>query len=201
MPPKAAIPTKRLTKENIESHSEEMASRKSMDAGAMPLPQTTQPQMRRQSKWDPRLLAHVSDRRYSTVSRTSISGTSQTTKQGPPVKYENTYRTDPDAKFESHRAKNIMSQTLKEWLTGVEYSANVRNLTTGLTEEIKKRVKALGFNRYKYVVTVTICQDAKQSMQMVSRCMWNKDTDTFAEAVFHTADVHAIATLYALYFE
>ncbi|XP_060568644.1 dynein light chain Tctex-type protein 2B-like [Ruditapes philippinarum] len=202
MPPKPQQP-RRLTRENIENHSESMA-RKSFSEDLpshVPLPQTTQPQMRRQSKFDARLMHMSQDRRFSTVSRTSISGASQTTKTGPPVKYENTYRTEPDAKFESYKVKNVMTQTLREWLTGVEYSPNVRKLTTGLTDEIKKRVKALGFQRYKFVVTVTICQDAKQSMQMVSRCMWNKDTDNFSEAVFKTADLHAVATLYACYFE
>lgn len=94
-----------------------------------------------------------------------------------------------------------MSQTLNEYLKGVEYSPNVRKLTTGLTDEIKRRVKNLGYPRYKFVVMVTICQDAKQSMQMVSRCLWNKDTDNFAEAVFKDADLYAVATLYAVYFE
>ncbi|XP_052776842.1 dynein light chain Tctex-type 5-like [Mya arenaria] len=192
------MPPKRLTKENVENLSEKMA-RKSIDIGHMP--QTTQPQMRRLSKWDQRIVPGVQDRRFSTASRTSISGLSHSTKPAIPVRYENTFKTDPDTKFVSHRAKSVMYETMKDWLDGMEYSANVRNLTTSLTEEIKKKVKALGFQRYKYVVTVTICQEAEQSMQMVSRCMWNKDTDTFAEVVYHSKDMHAIATLYALYFE
>lgn len=202
MPPKPQQ-ARRLTKENIENHREHM-SRKSFSEdgpGHVPLLQTTHPQMRRQSKWDPRALHMNQDRRFSTISRTSISGASQTTKTGPLPKYENTYKTEPDVRFESYKVKKIMNETLKEWLTGVEYSPNVRKLTTGLTDEIKKRVKALGYQRYKYVVTVTICEDAKQSMQMVSRCMWNKDTDNFAEAVFKTADINAVATAYACYFE
>ena len=189
------MPPKRLTKENIDDHSA-MMSRKSFESG--PLPLTTQPQMRRPSKWAPSL----ADRRLSTVSRkTSISGQSYSTKPAIPVKYENTFKLEPDSRFESHRARNIMLATLKEYLDGTEYSASVRNVTTSLSEEIKKRVKALGYARYKYVVTVTVCQDAHQSMQMVSRCMWNKDTDTFAEAVFRSNDIHAVATLYALYYE
>lgn len=188
---------RRLTKENLE----EAMSKKSSEEGTVPMPQTTHAQMRRMSKWDPKLVTHTQDRRLSTFSRTSISGTSQTTKHGIPVKLENTYKLDPDAKFESHKARDIMIQTLDEWLTGVEYNANVRNLTTALTDEIKKRVKALGFKRYKYVVTVTIYQDAHQSMQMVSRCLWNKETDNFAEAVFRNSDMLAVATLYALYYE
>lgn len=200
--PLKAQQSRRLTKENIE-YGENNQRRKSIipndeGLGSGLIPMTTHAQMRRPSRWDPRLLAM--DRRYSIASRASISGASGS-KQGPQIKYENTYKAEPDIKFESHKAKNIMAQTLNEWLSGVEYSPSIRKLTTGLTDEIKKRVKALGFARYKFVVTVTICQDAKQSMQMVSRCMWNKDTDNFAEAVYKTADVHAIATLYACYFE
>ena len=190
-------PPKRLTKENLD----EAMSRKSFEDGSVPMPQTTHAQMRRQSKWDTRLVPPLQDRRFSTVSKTSISGTSQTTRHGIPVKLDNTYKLEPDLKFETHRARDVMTQTMKEWLTGVEYSANVRTLTTGLSDEIKKRVKALGFKRYKFVVTLTIYQDANQSMQMVSRCLWNKDTDNFAEAVFRTTGMLAVATLYAVYYE
>lgn len=188
---------RRLTKENLE----EVMSRKSFEDGGVHMPQTTHAQMRRASKWDSRLGPTTQDRRFSTVSKTSISGASQTTRHGIPIKLDNTYKLEPDLKFESFKARDIMTQTMKEWLTGVEYNANVRTLTTGLTEEIKKRVKALGYHRYKFVVTLTIYQDAQQSMQMVSRCLWNKDTDNFAEAVFRNSDLLAVATLYALYYE
>ena len=165
-----------------------------------PTPQTTHAQMmRRASRFDPRLLQLTQDRRMSIYSRTSISGQSQSTK---PVKYENTYKLGPDAQIQVHKVRDVMKDCLKEWLGDVqEYSPQVRSMTVGLTDEIKKRVKNLGYTRFKYVVTVTICQDAKQCMQMVSRCLWNKETDTFAEAVYKTANLSAIATLYAIYFE
>ena len=171
--------------------------RKSEDG--VPQPQTTHAQMRRMSKWDPQLLRLTGDRRMSIMSRTSISGTSGI--KPVPVKYENTYKMTPDKSFETHKAKNVMLETLHEWLSGAEYSPNIRRMTTGISDEIKKRVKALGYSRYKFVVMVTICQDAKNSMQVVSRCLWNKDTDTFAEATYHTADIYALATLYAVYYD
>ena len=204
MPAKPTATTqqpRRLTKENINALDSMSNPRKSLDDSSTSVPRMSQPLMRRPSKWDPSLIQATRDRRLSQVSRTSISGASGTTKPGPPVKYENTYKIEPDRKFQSYKAKNVIYDALKEWLTGVEYTPTVRQLTTGLSDDIKKRVKALGFGRYKYVVTVTIIQDAKQSMQVVSRCVWNKDTDTFAEATFKTADVYAIGTVYASYYE
>lgn len=192
---------RRMTKGNLLTVDQAMARRKSVDEGReVPVPQTTHAQMmRRASKFDPRLLQLTQERRMSIYSRTSISGQSQSTK---PVKYENTYKMEPDSEIKVHKVRDVMKECLKECLGDVIcYSPNVRNLTVGLTDEIKKRVKNLGYTRYKYVVTVTICQDAKQSMQMVSRCMWNKETDTFAEAVFRAGDVCAVATLYAVYFD
>lgn len=196
-----SVKDRRLTKGNLLTVDQAMGKRKSVDEGReAPAPQTTHASMmRRASRFDPRLLQITQERRMSIYSRTSISGQSQSTK---PVKYENTYKMVPDSEIQVHKVRDVMKDCLKEWLGGVDgYSPHVRNLTVGLTDEIKKRVKNLGYSRYKYVVTVTICQDAKQSMQMVSRCMWNKETDTFAEAVFKTGDICAIATLYAIYFE
>lgn len=191
-----------MTKGNLLSVPDTLAvRRKSIEEGREgPVPQTTHAQMmRRASRFDPQLIQLTQQRRMSIYSRTSISGQSQSTK---PVKYENTYKLEPDSEIQVHKVRDVMKECLKEWLSNVDgYSPQVRNLTVGLTDEIKKRVKNLGYTRYKYVVTVTICQDAKQCMQMVSRCLWNKETDTFAEAVYKTADIYAIATLYALYYE
>ena len=198
-----AAKERRMTKGNLLAVPDQLnVRRKSIEEGMHggPVPQTTHAQMmRRASRFDPALIALTQQRRLSIYSRTSISGASQAAK---PVKYENTYKLEPDSEVKVHKVRDVMKECMKEWLADVDgYSPQVRNLTVGLTDEIKKRVKNLGYTRYKYVVTVTICQDGKQCMQMVSRCLWNKETDTFAEAVYKTADIYAIATLYAIYYE
>ncbi|KAH3850411.1 hypothetical protein DPMN_092822 [Dreissena polymorpha] len=70
-----------------------------------------------------------------------------------------------------------------------------------LTDLIKSRVKDMGFQRYKYVVTVTIGQDSNQGVRVVSRCLWNKDTDNYAETSYNKNGLCAEAAMYACYFE
>ncbi|KAH3733788.1 hypothetical protein DPMN_040223 [Dreissena polymorpha] len=59
----------------------------------------------------------------------------------------------------------------------------------------------MGFQRYKYIVTVTDGQDSNQGFRVVSRCLWNKDTDNYAEASYNKIGLYAVAAVCACYFE
>lgn len=167
---------------------------------------TTNPNMRRMSRFDPRPSVQYGGRRMSQVSRSSVTGSSFAHKNIGlfPVKLQNTYRLEPDAGevFKPSTVRNIIQEVLDECLEGEKYnSTQCRNLSQMLTDLIKSRVKDLGYCRYKYIVTVTLGQDCNQGVQVVSRCLWNKDTDNYAEASFSKNGIYAVAAVYACYFE
>ena len=196
-----AAKERRMTKGNLLVVPDQInVRRKSFeeDMHGGPLANITHAQMiRRASRCDPSLIALTQQRRMSIYAKpVNIQ------RQEEEVRYENTYKLEPDSEVKVHKVRDVMKECMKEWLADVDgYSPQLSKLAVKLTDDIKKRVKDLGYTRYKYVVMVTICQDGKQCMQMVSRCLWNKETDTFAEAVYKTADIYAIATLYAIYYE
>ena len=165
----------------------------------------TTPNIRRASKLEPR--QSVQYRRMSQLSRSSVTGSSLGVNRHIglfPMRLQNTYKLEPDVKdkFKPGAVRLVIKEVLEECLDGETYNpTQCRNLTLMLTDLIKCRVKELGYPRYKYVVTVTLGQDRKQGLQLVSRCLMNKDTDRFAEFFYANDVLFAVATCYAMYFE
>ncbi|KAH3850347.1 dynein light chain Tctex-type protein 2B-like [Dreissena polymorpha] len=168
-------------------------------------PITTNPSLRRMSRFEGRPSVQYG-RRISMVSRSSVTGSSFGLKNIGlyPVKLQNTYKLQPDPSemFKPESVREVMQEVLDECLGGEKYNPlQCRNLSQMLTDLIKSRVKDMGFQRYKYIVTVTIGQDSNQGFRVVSRCLWNKDTDNYAEASYNKNGLYAVAAVYACYFE
>lgn len=169
-------------------------------------PTVSGPSLRRYSRLEPRpsIQYGAGGRRMSQVSRTSISGTSIGAKHVLPVKIQNTYRLEPEntEKFNPETVRKMMSGVLASYLDGEVYEPKLcAKHTQELSDVIKKRVKELGFPRYKLVCNVMIGQNGSQGMNYSSRCLWNKETDNFAEAVYSKGSLFAVATMFATYFE
>ncbi|XP_074524641.1 dynein light chain Tctex-type protein 2B isoform X1 [Halichoeres trimaculatus] len=60
----------------------------------------------------------------------------------------------------------------------------VSELSRSLADCIKDKVKSSGFDRYKLVVQVVIGEQRGQGVKMSSKCLWDADTDNYAEDVF-----------------
>ena len=158
---------------------------------------TTGPSMRRMS--------HFSfGRRASMASRGSISGTSYTKPPGPKIRYENTYRITPKdgEKFQTSKAKNILKDVVTSYIRNEKYDpAMCKRTATLLCDTIQEKLKDLNYPRYKYVVQVLMGQEANQCLRSSSRCLWNVNTDDFAEFHYAVNDLFVSATVYAVFLE
>ena len=68
-------------------------------------------------------------------------------------------------------------------------------------DDIRERVKALGFDRHKLVVHVTTGELKQQAFSCTSRCLWDTATDGFASESYQNDTLFCSAQVYALYFE
>ncbi|KAH3834261.1 dynein light chain Tctex-type protein 2B-like [Dreissena polymorpha] len=196
-----------LTAENLaDNRSDQSGSRRpsllSKEGSQGPI--NTSLSMRRMSSLEGRLNNHSS--RMSMVSRSSVTGSSVGIKNIGlyTVKLQNTYKLQPDPSemFKPGSVSDVMQEVLIECLDGEKYNpTQCRTLSQMLTDLIKSRVKDMGFQRYKYIVTVTIGQNSNQGVRVVSRCLWNNDTDNYAEASYNKNGLYAVAAVYACYFE
>lgn len=199
-----------LTAENLDTHSEHASKRNSIyarECADVPTAMTTNPSMRRMSRFEPRQSVQYG-RRMSQISRASVTGSSLTHKPIGlfPVKLQNTYKLQPDPSeiFKSGPVRELIQEILDECLDGEVYKPGpCRNLSSMLADLIKSRLKEnnMGCNRYKYIVTVTIGENGNQGVHVVSRCLWNQDTDNYAEAHYNKNGIFAVGTVYACYFE
>jgi len=122
----------------------------------------------------------------------------------PAVKFENTYKTDPEEGqlFAPGKVENVMREILEQRLNSVRYQPEkCRLIATELTADIKGKVKAMGFPRYKLVCNVIITENKRQGVEVASRCVWNHSTDNFASYTYRNTTLIAIANVYGVYFE
>lgn len=144
----------------------------------------------------------VATRAWHRLAKNSSSRYSEKSK--PVVQYENTYKTEPDQgqQFSATRVEQILKATLENRLQRMKYSADTcRLVATELTADIKSKVKAMEFPRYKLVCSVLITENKRQGLEIASRCVWNHGTDSFASYTYRNPSLIAVANVYGVYFE
>ncbi|KAM9832473.1 dynein light chain Tctex-type protein 2B [Neosynchiropus ocellatus] len=104
-------------------------------------------------------------------------------------------------KFKPAIVKECIRDTIREQLSGVQYDSEaVPELSRTLADQIKDKVKNAGFDRYKLVVQVLIGEQRGQGVKMSSRCLWDADTDSYAEDVFMNDSLFCVAAVFGSYF-
>ncbi|KAK9840923.1 hypothetical protein WJX81_000680 [Elliptochloris bilobata] len=139
-----------------------------------------------------------------------VSSTAELATSIPPQKqtlYENTYITGPSGYGESYvfkrrKVQDVIRQALQERMEGGRYDpVKGAQQAKQLADDVRERVKALGFERHKLVVMVTLGQKQGQGQRVVSRCLWDMHTDGWASEVIESETVFCTCQVYALYFE
>lgn len=89
---------------------------------------------------------------------------------------------------------------LQEKLTGVQYEGDrCGTLAKGIADTIKNRLKALSFDRYKFIVQVYVGERREQGVRVGSRQFWDANTDNMATETFTNDHIYAVATAFAVY--
>ena len=121
---------------------------------------------------------------------------------GPKVQYENTYKLDPDKRFDAKKVRSVIEDTLEQMFNNEKYSAvEMGHMCKKASVSIKDAVKQLGFERYKFVCTVSVTQPEDQGVKFASRYLWDDRKDSWVDAVYCNSNLIAQATIYALYYE
>ncbi|XP_076441083.1 dynein light chain Tctex-type 5-like [Babylonia areolata] len=122
---------------------------------------------------------------------------------GPPKQLEPTYRMEPQQRFLAPRVHVIIKETLEKHLDGFQFNPKfTATMSKVLSEELKDRVKQLGFDpRYKLVSTVVIGQRLDQGVVITSRCAWDVRLDSYAAYTYQNKSLFCTASVYGLYRE
>ena len=60
---------------------------------------------------------------------------------------------------------------------------------------------ALGFPRYKIIVQAVVGQQKQQGVRVVSRCLWDTDTDNCSSYTYNSDSLWATVMVFGLYVE
>jgi len=123
-----------------------------------------------------------------------------------------TYALVPQRKFDFLRAQKLLQLELNRCCgrisKNVQYDPKVSvNLVRDLAQQLRRVIRPDYLNcvRYKIVILVSIVQitpnqQVHQSLTIVSRCLWNRDTDgSVTVQTKFGYDMLAIATAFAVY--
>ena len=116
----------------------------------------------------------------------------------------NTYKLGPDEdkRFRSKDVKDIIDSVLESRLKGLPYdAAKCKVLLPSIADEIKDKVKLMGFDRFKLVCLVTVGKLNNQGVRVASRCLWDTATDRMATSSFCGDDLFASAAVFGVYRE
>lgn len=120
------------------------------------------------------------------------------------AKIANTYKLRPDAdkRFRCNDVKDTIDRVLESHLKELPYDPEkCKSLLPCIADEIKDKVKVLGFERFKLVCVVTIGQLNNQGVRVASRCLWDVETDRVASSSFCGNDLFATAAVFGIYRE
>lgn len=115
--------------------------------------------------------------------------------------YQNTYKTEPDRRFEVATVRSIIQQTLSTLGDLVYDSSRCREHCKTLSNLIEKRVKQLNYKRYKIVCLVTIAELKSLALHVASRCIWDSEKDNYATASYENSSLLAVGTVYGVYMD
>ncbi|XP_064615029.1 dynein light chain Tctex-type protein 2B-like isoform X1 [Liolophura sinensis] len=115
----------------------------------------------------------------------------------------NTYVIRPNFqhKFRPAIVKECIHQVLIDKLSGKSYDAEeTTELTRSISDDIKLKLKDIGYDRYKFIVQVYIGEQRGEGVKMACRCFWDSDTDNYAQDIFMNESLFCVAAAFGVFY-
>eukprot|EP00794_Sanderia_malayensis_P011191 gene11191-12365_t len=116
---------------------------------------------------------------------------------------ENTYMIRPNFKnkFRPAAIKPVIHEVLNEELSGKQYNPDeTANWSKKISDSIKEKLKDMEYDRYKIVVQVVIGEHRGEGVKYATRCLWDSDTDNFAQDIFTNESLFCVAVAYGVFY-
>ena len=105
-----------------------------------------------------------------------------------------------DNAFNSAEVKSAIARVLATAvMNGGDGSTRSAESTQTIADQCLKEIKLLGFDRYKFVCSVTMGEVRQQAVELVSRCLWNDQLDKMVSHTWHSNTHHCTVTVYGVY--
>ncbi|XP_012261480.2 dynein light chain Tctex-type 5-like [Athalia rosae] len=133
----------------------------------------------------------------------ATSATYRNTKGGFKIpKYQNSYRLNAYNPFKHEAIDKILEEVITTTLTGMKYNPEVcMKLCQDMTAEIRNRVYRKDYDRYKFIVQVTIIEKTGQSVNVATGRLWDVERDGYSTFTFESPQMYAVGIVVGLYYE
>lgn len=107
----------------------------------------------------------------------------------------------PKKIFNCQEIKKYLHKILHENLSDQQYDEQqCQMLTKNLSNIIKDLLKTLGYDRYKFIIQIYICQQNEDNLQMFCQSYWDSQTDRYAQSIYINQFLICIATAFAIFY-
>ncbi|KAM7446123.1 Tctex1 domain-containing protein 2 [Porites harrisoni] len=120
-----------------------------------------------------------------------------------PEDLSNSYNIRPNFKhkFRPAAVKAIIHDILNEELSGKQYnSEEATSWSKHISDTVKDKLKELELDRYKFIVQVVIGEQRGEGVKVACRCLWDSDTDNYAQDIFMNDTLFCVVAAYGVFY-
>ncbi|XP_041974590.1 dynein light chain Tctex-type protein 2B-like [Aricia agestis] len=115
-----------------------------------------------------------------------------------PTKYD--VRPSLGEKFQKENVWEIIVLTMSEQLSGRQYRADeAPKWAKSISNAVRQRVQELDMKRYKILVQTTIVEMKGAGIKSVQRCIWDPETDSYADDLYRNDSICCYTVVYGTY--
>ncbi|XP_046866265.1 dynein light chain Tctex-type 5 isoform X2 [Drosophila willistoni] len=157
-------------------------------------------------------LGQEREKKQSTSQRASLSKSTMggvtsplglAAQQKATLRYMPTYRLEPKNPLKKERLEIIIKAVMnksynEEYMFHPKHSLH---MAAQVSEEIKNRIKLQNFDRYRYIVIVSVGEYLMQGLYSMINFLWDAEKDGFVSYVVETPRYFAICTVFYIYYD
>ncbi|XP_062134251.1 dynein light chain Tctex-type protein 2B-like [Drosophila sulfurigaster albostrigata] len=114
-----------------------------------------------------------------------------------------TYRLEPKNPLRKERLEIIIKAEMDKNYNE-EYTFHPKHsllMAAQVSEDIKTRIKALNFDRYRYIVLITVGEFLMQGLYSLANFLWDAEKDGYVNYTIETPKFFAVCTVFYIYFD
>ncbi|ALC44695.1 CG14763 [Drosophila busckii] len=119
------------------------------------------------------------------------------------VRFMPTYRLESKNPLNKERVEIIVKAEMNKVYTD-EYAFHPKyslHTAAQVAEEIKGRIKSANYDRYRYIVIITVGEYLMQGLYSMANFLWDAEKDGFVNYIIETPNYFAVCTVYYLYYD
>lgn len=121
----------------------------------------------------------------------------------PAVRYAPTYRLEPKNPLVKERLEKALKAEMDKNYPH-EYTFHPKTslrMAATVSEDIKNRIKALNFDRYRYIVITTVGENLMQGLYQKANFLWDAEKDGYVSYIVETPHFFALCVIFYIYFD